>query len=131
MTIELSIYSFIILVLYSSVYAVRQTYLNTLLLRDYFALESIWVVLKCAIFSYLLINSSLFFLLITIIKMLSTLIVDMFDPNQFRIKENPSASLSSALIQPHFYLIESVKLYGIFDITLFILNYFVNYWENL
>lgn len=127
MTIELSIYSFIILVIYTSVYTVRSTYLNMLLLRKYFVLESIWILLKCLAFSYLLTSSNLLFLVAAIIKMLVTLLVDMFDPNQFRIKDHPYASLSLAVLQPHFYLIESAKLYGIFDITLFILNYFVNY----
>lgn len=123
--IEVNIYTFVIITLYTSVYSVRNVYLNIILIKKRFVIESAWVFLKCLAFNYLLLNSNILFLIIIIVKAFIAMIVNSFKPGQFRANEHPSSSLYLSIAYPQLYFIDSIKLYASFDVLLFTLNYFV------
>mgnify|MGYP003659862806 CR=1 FL=1 len=113
-SLEINAYTFIIIILYTSVYAVSNVYLNVVMLKKRFVIESIWLFLKCLFFNYLILTGNILFLIVVIVKSLAALIVDFFDPNKFR-----------SIAYPELYFIDSIKLYAVLDVLLFALNYFV------
>lgn len=124
-SLEINAYTFIIIILYTSVYAVSNVYLNVVMLKKRFVIESIWLFLKCLFFNYLILTGNILFLIVVIVKSLAALIVDFFDPNKFRASEHPSNSLYLSIAYPELYFIDSIKLYAVLDVLLFALNYFV------
>ena len=125
LTLEINTYTFIIVTLFTAMYSVRNVYLNIVLLKKRFIIESIWLFLKCLCFNYLILTGNILFLIVVIVKSLAALIVDFFDPNKFRVSEHPSNSLYLSIAYPELYFIDSIKLYAALDVLLFALNYFV------